>query len=58
MFSVEIEQFTDCFYVKFERVHCARYAKAKVDRRNFYGGSSYYTKCFIDLNIFFFECLG
>ncbi|XP_055319308.1 RNA-binding protein 48 [Sitodiplosis mosellana] len=36
--TVEIEQFTDCYYVKFQKVHQARMAKSRVDRKNFYGG--------------------
>lgn len=39
-FTVEIEQFTDCYHVEFEKVHCARRAKHKIDRKNFYGGKS------------------
>lgn len=38
LFTVEIEQFTDCYYVKFQKVFQARKAKATVDRKNFYGG--------------------
>lgn len=41
LFLVEIEQFTDCFYVEFEKVHCARRAKTLVDRKNFYGGNRF-----------------
>lgn len=37
-FTVEIEQFTDCYYIEYEKVHFARRAKAFVDRKNFYGG--------------------
>ncbi|XP_031630076.1 RNA-binding protein 48 isoform X2 [Contarinia nasturtii] len=36
--TVQIEQFTDCYYVKYEKVHQARLAKARIDRKNFYGG--------------------
>lgn len=36
---VDIEQFTDCYYIKYEKIHCARKAKAFVDRKNFYGGT-------------------
>lgn len=39
-FTVEIEQFTDCYYIEYEKVHFARRAKAFVDRKNFYGGMS------------------
>lgn len=38
-FSVEIEQFTDCYYVAYEKLHNARTAKAMIDRKNFYGGN-------------------
>lgn len=37
-FLVNIEQFTDCYYIRYEKVHCARRAKAYADRKNFYGG--------------------
>ena len=37
-FAVEIEQFTDCYYVKYQKIHFARRAKTFIDRKNFYGG--------------------
>lgn len=38
--SVEVEQFTDCYHIIYEKTHSARRAKSFYDRRNFYGGNS------------------
>lgn len=37
---VEVEQFTDCYHIVYEKLYCARRAKQANDRRNFYGGKS------------------
>jgi len=38
LFSVELEAFTDCFHVCFEKLERARKAKKIIDKKNFYGG--------------------
>lgn len=38
--SVELEQFTDCYHVVYEKLHIARRAKKFLDAKNFYGGKA------------------
>lgn len=49
--TVELEQFTDCFHIVFQKLEHSRKAKKFLDARNFYGGN-YIVKLLLTLKLF------